>query len=201
MVGIAPLILLYYTSSDYFCPCIKTLFITAMTAMTAARTCDDNGEIRFTRNPKPILSQKLMPGFKLESSEIIQDKKTNEIIIAEYWNSTDGNNVKFDIYLCKSYKDALATAEKIFYATMVDDQEPGGSASVLGSFSGQTIGDVCWTFKDSGPPEEKTDNSSRSLLFIKGKSLVSLLIFNNVTKFVSVNFAEDVAKKIVSRIK
>ncbi|MGV8119287.1 MAG: hypothetical protein AB2L14_05935 [Candidatus Xenobiia bacterium LiM19] len=114
--------------------------------ISSARTCDDDGKIIFTRNPKPILSQKLMPGFKLESSEIHHDKKTNEIIIAEYWNSTDGTNVKFELYPCKNHKDALATAEKLFYATMVDDQEPGGPASVLGSFSGQTIGDVCWDF-------------------------------------------------------
>lgn len=169
--------------------------------VSSARTCDDDGEIIFTRNPKPILSQKLMPGFKLRSSEIHQDKKTKEIIIVESWNSSDGTNVKFDLYPCKSYKDALATAEKLFYATMVDDQEPGGPASVLGSFSGQTIGDVCWTFKDAGPPEEKTDNSSRIFLFIKGNSLVYLLIYNHVTKSVSVNLVEDIAKKIVSRIK
>jgi|GEM_PF-2809921 len=174
--------------------------------VSSARTCDDDGEIRFTRNPKPILSKELMPGFKLESSEIIQDKKTKEIIIAEYWYSTDGIVVRIDLYQCKSHKGALATAENIFYATMDDNQEPGGGKPKLGSWSGQTIGDVCWAYiavrLPEEPPEERLKNDpSRGLVFIKGKSLVYLLVTNNVTKSVSVDFVEDVAKKIVSRIK
>ncbi|MHC9545005.1 MAG: hypothetical protein AB9903_36280 [Vulcanimicrobiota bacterium] len=170
--------------------------------VSSARTCDDDGEIKVTRNSKPILSKELMPGFKLESSEIHQDKKTKEIIIAEYWYSTDGTVVRIDLYQCKSHKGALATAENIFYATMDDNQEPGGGKPKLGSWSGQTIGDVCWAYIAVGLPEERLKNDlSRGLVFIKGKSLVYLLVTNNVTKSVSVNLAEDIAKKIVSRIK
>jgi len=163
---------------------------------------DDEDETVLIPNRKPILTRELMPGFALNHSDIHKDKKTRDIIICEYWHSEDGTLIKFDLYPCKNHKDALDAAKKLFYATTDENQRPVLGKPVPGSFSGQTVGDFCWIYTSWGLPMMKIeDDPSRGLVFIKGKSLVYLRITNTRKNSVPVDFAEDIAKKIVSRIK
>jgi hypothetical protein len=162
---------------------------------------DDGSGIIITPNTNPVLTSELLPGFTMLTSQIHRDNTNGEEVVEEHWcNHPIGEStMKINLYHFKSHKEALQFAEKVFRAKTVKDQKILVGKPFLGSFSGKPIGDICWSYRFP-PPEPSRSNDSRALLFIEDCNLVYLHI-GDIAKEVPISLAEEVALKIVSKLR
>lgn len=158
---------------------------------------DENEPSTLEPNSKPLLPTGALPGFILVWSKL--DRFSDTRMILEKWHSDPsvGAIVNITAYTFKSSREALTFAKETFYATTNVNQYRAIGKPVLGSLSGQHIGDVCWAYTTTMTSSPVFN--SRTLLFMKHNHLVKVKAINR-RDGVTIVFIEDVAQKIVRNL-
>lgn len=177
-----------------------------------------------TSNPRPILDAKILNGYYLHKCidqsqiennvKILSEKETwmtvapTELEKAEIWKPDWEKRIRYSIitverYHLNSNKDALT------YANSYMARAGGRLVWSEGSYTGDLIGQKCWSNKNSNTRKESVKEwgyeNGLSLIFVNGDMLVrvdgSSLPFANNSSPMRPEFVEDVARAIDSKLK
>ena len=150
-------------------------------------------------NPNPILTQGIVPGFKLESSVVFRNTNSQpKDYVSETWTKGSATTPYFiyvTLHPLSNQTEALAVAKADYYATTEKNQIVALGKPTPGSYSGQPIGDFCWAYTVAAPQ----NGTSSSVVVINGNYLFDLLITG--PSGVDNSFTEATAKAIVDRLK
>ena len=136
-------------------------------------------------NPHPLISPAQVPGFKMKSSTFyrgLRKKHRPEYSLFETWTTTPPPGSKratfleVKLYLAKNRAKAVKAAKAVFGAETGRNQ----NLKVIGrpnpgSYSGESIGDLCWAWGANVPGRPRQPlNGSSSLVVVKDGDLLSV---------------------------
>jgi len=155
--------------------------------MVARAEEDDDRQYRWERvpNPHPLISPDQVPGFTMDYSTFnrgLRKKHRPEYSLFEQWTTPTLPNTKratflnVKLYLTKNRAQAVKAAKAVFGAETGRNQ----NLKVIGrpnpgSYSGESIGDVCWAWGANVPGRPRQSlNRSSSLVVVKDGDLLSV---------------------------